>query len=184
MGKSIYLLRHAKSDWSDLSLDDHDRPLKKRGRQAAPAIGRYLAAYLKENSKRIDVILCSSAVRTQQTLHYLLDALSQNGKTALDQAGPAIEVNEALYMASAARMHSMITALPEQYDSILLIAHNPGMEILASNLTENRSHPAFLAMQEKYVTAGLALFHSDHCSWSDCTPGVMTLADFINPRTL
>ncbi len=66
--KTLLLLRHAKSSWNDPSLADHDRPLKKRGRKAAPRMGRWL----QENGLRPDCVLCSTATRARETLQLVL----------------------------------------------------------------------------------------------------------------
>ncbi|MGB2201059.1 MAG: SixA phosphatase family protein, partial [Pseudooceanicola atlanticus] len=63
MTKRLVLMRHAKSSWDDLSLDDHARPLNARGRKAARAIG----AWLTSLDIAPDMILCSDAVRTKET---------------------------------------------------------------------------------------------------------------------
>src|SRR5436309_2529349 len=62
--KSLYLLRHAKSSWKDPGLDDHDRPLNKRGRQAA----KIMATYLRRSEITPDVVICSTATRAKETL--------------------------------------------------------------------------------------------------------------------
>ena len=57
--KTLYLLRHAKSSWKDLGLDDLDRPLNKRGRETA----KTMAAYIRRAKIAPDLVLCSTAVR-------------------------------------------------------------------------------------------------------------------------
>jgi len=59
--KTLYLVRHAKSDWGDPLLDDHDRPLNERGLRDAPAMGHRLA----ERGVRPDRIVTSTAVRAR-----------------------------------------------------------------------------------------------------------------------
>ena len=67
MSHRLLLLRHAKSSWDDAGLADHDRPLAKRGRRAAERVG----AYLRTSDLLPDLVLCSSARRTQETLELL-----------------------------------------------------------------------------------------------------------------
>ncbi|MEM1306411.1 MAG: histidine phosphatase family protein, partial [Pseudomonadota bacterium] len=64
MAKTLILLRHAKSSWSDPGLADIDRPLNKRGRAAAPRMGRWLA----QAGYTPDLVICSPSMRTRQTL--------------------------------------------------------------------------------------------------------------------
>ena len=88
--KTIFLLRHAKSSWDDDSLSDHDRPLSERGRAAAPRMGAYMrgAGYLP------DLVLCSTSMRTRQTLDAVISELGVE---------PATEFQEELYLAVGAR---------------------------------------------------------------------------------
>ena len=67
----LYLLRHAKSSWSDDRLDDHDRPLAKRGDDAVVRLRRYVAA----TGIAPDLVLCSTAVRAKQTLEPIAKAI-------------------------------------------------------------------------------------------------------------
>jgi phosphohistidine phosphatase len=62
--RRLYLLRHAKSSWKEAGLADHDRPLARRGRRAAKAIGRHL----REQRVEPELVLCSTARRTRETL--------------------------------------------------------------------------------------------------------------------
>src|SRR6266849_3623881 len=71
MAKTILLLRHAKSAWSDPRLDDHERPLNRRGEQAAKAMADHIA----RREPRPELILCSTAMRTRQTLAPLVKLL-------------------------------------------------------------------------------------------------------------
>lgn len=88
MSRRLFLLRHAKSSWNDSGLDDFDRPLNKRGREAAPAMGKVMA----EEGWEPDYVFCSSAKRTQQTLDRVLAKLDGD---------PEIIVADDLYLASA-----------------------------------------------------------------------------------
>jgi len=77
--KSLHLLRHAKSSWKDSGLNDHDRPLNKRGRQTA----KMMAAYLRRAKIAPDLVICSTAVRAQQTLDPILKAAKRPPKIVL-----------------------------------------------------------------------------------------------------
>ncbi|MEO0763161.1 MAG: histidine phosphatase family protein, partial [Pseudomonadota bacterium] len=69
--KTVILLRHAKSSWSDPELEDHERPLNKRGKAAAPLMGDWL----ERSGYRPDLVLCSPAKRTRQTLRRIAAAM-------------------------------------------------------------------------------------------------------------
>ena len=70
--KSLYLLRHAKSSWKELGLNDHDRPLNKRGRQAA----KIMATFLRRSEITPDVVICSTATRAKETLDPIVKAIN------------------------------------------------------------------------------------------------------------
>lgn len=106
--------RHAKSDWDDPSLSDHDRPLNGRGRLDAPK----MAARLAERSWRPAVILTSTAVRARTTAEAYASAL----------AVPLVEVPE-LYGATARTLFDVAAASGET--DVMLVAHDPGMSSLA-----------------------------------------------------
>jgi phosphohistidine phosphatase len=85
--KRVFVLRHAKSSWSDDTLADHDRPLADRGRRAVGA----MCEHLRAQGVAPDIVLCSTAVRTRETLALIERAFQR----------PEIRFEEALYGASA-----------------------------------------------------------------------------------
>jgi phosphohistidine phosphatase len=118
---TLYLLRHAKSDWSDLTLPDERRGLSQRGRRDA----RLLAALLRRDHIEPDLILCSTAQRTRETLELLLAELGHS----------EVHLEPELYGASGATLLDRLQRLPEQVSSAMLIGHNPGLQELAVWLT-------------------------------------------------
>jgi phosphohistidine phosphatase len=119
--KTLLLLRHAKSSWKDGDLDDHDRPLNKRGKRDAPRMGRLLA----EENLLPDLILCSSAKRCRKTAEHVIAASGYRGET---------RITGELYDAGAAKLLEVISAAADDPQRVLLIAHNPGLEELVESL--------------------------------------------------
>ena len=78
--KTLLLLRHGKSSWSDASLADHDRPLKKRGVEAAKRMGQLLT----ELNLVPDHILTSSAVRATATVQLVVEATKYAGEVEVE----------------------------------------------------------------------------------------------------
>jgi phosphohistidine phosphatase len=72
--KQLFLLRHAKSSWDDSELVDHDRPLAPRGRRAV----KLIAEHLRREGVTPDLVLCSSALRTRETLEGIAPALGES----------------------------------------------------------------------------------------------------------
>lgn len=122
--RTITLIRHAKSSWSDPSLADFERPLNKRGMRDAPLV----AAALSDKAIPFEKILCSEAQRARQTLDLL--------KQEMHLPEATIEYLHELYGASAQRLLSCIKEQPDSVTHIALLAHNPGIEELADSLSE------------------------------------------------
>ena len=114
----VLLMRHAKSSWKDPELFDHDRPLNDRGRRDAPRMAH----------RMLDAGLCpirivtSSARRTQETVERMLPTLG-----AID-----VEVSSALYHAEPATILSIAGSYEGTRGPLLIVGHNPGMEMVVS----------------------------------------------------
>ena len=175
--RSLHLLRHAKSDWSDPSLRDFDRPLNKRGRKAAPRI----AAEMRELGLAPELVLCSSAVRTRETWELVAPLLYDE-----DHPGPQeVRFSRSLYLASPAKLLEIAQHAESCFSSLLLIGHNPGMEHLADQLAGPESDPLLLqTLREKFPTAALACFEVDIAEWSQLALGKAKLKRFLTPRSL
>ena len=121
--KTLLLLRHAKSSWKDPELEDHDRPLNKRGKRTAPLIG----ALLQGESLVPDLILCSSAVRAYNTALLVAEACGYGGE---------IEQTRRLYLAEPRTYVQVLRNVAEKYERVLVVGHNPGIEALLQGLTQ------------------------------------------------
>jgi phosphohistidine phosphatase len=167
--KRLWLLRHAKSSWDDLSLPDPDRPLAPRGRRAA----ELLAVHLATSDIRPSVVLCSSSLRTRQTLAAILPALGD----ALE-----IRIERALYGAGAAALLDRLRQLPNRASSAMLIAHNPGIQDLALALAAGG--PALAGLRDKFPTGVLATVEVKVERWRDLDHGTATATALVTPRSL
>jgi len=163
------LLRHAKSDWPD--VPDHDRPLAKRGRKDAPAIGRWLRAH----GYVPDTVICSTALRTRQTWDLVAPQL--NGS-------PEVQFEPRAYAASALTLVYLARELPSQSRAVLLIAHNPGIEDLANSLAAQPGEGAESRSQGlRFPTAAVAVFEYVG-DWPGLAPGQARLLDSTTPADL
>lgn len=168
--KTLMLLRHAKSDWSDPTRADHERPLNTRGEAAAARMARYFL----DHKLRPDLILCSTAVRTRDTLARLRAAWT---------AAPQLRFDKALYLASAPALLKIVQDTDPAIDSLLVIGHNPGLQALADMLAAAAATAERDSLGIKFPTAALAVltFKGD---WHDIAPGSGRLVRFIKPATL
>ena len=144
-GRTLVVLRHAKSDWSG---DDEDiaRPLAKRGRRQAPDSGRWLNA----NLDRIDLALVSPAERARSTWHLVAEELD---------VPPEMRLDERLYAASAGQLLGVLRELPDELHTVVVVGHNPGIEQLVSRLTGQEvpmptSAVAVIALPGSWAAAG------------------------------
>src|SRR4029434_2857520 len=120
--KTLLVLRHGKSSWSDPALDDHDRPLNKRGRRDGPRMGELV----RQHGLIPDTVLSSDAVRAQLTAEAVAEAAGYAGKILL---------NEHLYMASPADILAALRTVRTNAETVMIVGHNPGLEELVEQLT-------------------------------------------------
>ncbi len=142
--KQLLLLRHAKSSHSGGQVNDHDRLLNERGEREAPMVGRYLV----EQDLIPQRTISSTASRAERTAVLLLK------ECGLDPP----QLDERLYLAAPQTITELAMECDESTDRLLLVGHNPGMESLASQLS-NR----YLDLK----TAHLAVFQFYGIAWND-----------------
>jgi len=165
----LHLLRHAKSSWKE-DVEDRERPLSRRGREAARRVGKHLPAMVGA----LDLVLCSSALRTRETLDLVLAGFSPRPRSMIDAE---------LYAASQERLIERLRGLAEEDVNILLIGHNPGLHELAISLAETSS-PNFRSLAcGKFPTAARASFQVS-VPWSALGSSPHTLIDYVTPGSL
>ncbi len=120
--KTLLVLRHAKSSWNDPALDDHERPLNRRGRRDAPRMGELVREY----GLMPDVVISSDAVRARMTAEAMAEAARYAGEILLDQH---------LYLASPDDILSLLRRVQQNAETVMIVGHNPGLEELVEQLT-------------------------------------------------
>ena len=165
--RALYLLRHAKSSWADPSLPDHERPLAPRGRRDAKLVAEHLRLLPSEP----ELVLCSPAARTRETLELLRPALGSS----------TVSVEDHLYAASSDELLARIRDVRETVASVMLIGHNPGIHQLALALASTGDE--LERLEAKFPTAALATLA---CAkpWSRLAASEATLAAYIVPKQL
>lgn len=122
--KTLYLIRHAKSDWSDESLSDFDRPLNHRGMKDAPLMGSHLA----DKGIHPDLILSSPALRAKTTALAIASVLSYPHES--------IRYESDLYACDVETILSAIRGVSDSIDTIFLFGHNPELTECTNYLTD------------------------------------------------
>lgn len=169
-GLRLLMLRHAKSAWPD-GVADEERPLNGRGRAAATLMGDYLA-----EAKLIpDLALVSTARRAQETWALVGVRLPLQPETR--------SIAE-LYAASGGQILDVLQAVEPASRTVLILAHNPGMQDLALALSGGGDVASRESMAAKYPTAGLAVIDFPAAQWRDVGRGMGRLDRFVTPRAL
>jgi phosphohistidine phosphatase len=122
-----------------------------------------------------DLVLCSTATRTRQTLDAVLSEL---------EVEPAVEFLEDLYLAGPSEMLDLVASVPDTVEAVLLVGHNPGTGILAAALSGEGSPESVHLMRAKFPTAGLAIIELNVDRWKDVVSGCGSLKEFVRPRDL
>ena len=170
--RRLLLLRHAKSSWDDPALPDFERPLAPRGAKAA----RLMGAEMARRGWIADLALVSASVRTRQTWELV----------AAQWPAPPCEARftDTIYEADPRDILAEIRKTGDKVRCLLVIGHNPGLEMLTREIARPDSDPA--AMQRlaaKFPTAGLASLDVDG-TWADLGERSARLTDFLRPRDL
>jgi phosphohistidine phosphatase len=122
--KKLILLRHAKSDWNDVRLSDHDRTLNDRGAQDAPFVAKWLASH----TEAPDTIMVSTAVRAQETAQHFIAAFSLNEENVLHLRD--------IYEAGLEDLINIVSWFsPEDSECVMVVGHNPTMTMALSHLS-------------------------------------------------
>jgi phosphohistidine phosphatase len=170
----LLLLRHAKAAPQTAGLADHDRPLTAAGRTAATAVGQAM----RQAGLAPDVVLVSSALRTQQTFEALTEA-------GVWDEWPNADTLPGLYMASAGQIREILRGLAETVRSAIVIGHNPGMHELALALSGAavNPRPELARLADGYPTASLTEFLVV-TPWARLGAGAATLQRFLQPADI
>lgn len=164
MTLTLLLIRHAKSDWGDASLPDHERPLNARGRRDAPRMGRWIA----EMGFAPQEVLCSDALRTRETLDLMLPEWP---------APPQVAHRPALYHATPEGILAVLGDAASH--RVALVGHNPGIGALAGLLAARApDHQRW----DDYPTAAVAALAFESDSWA--APGRGEVLAFAVPEDL
>jgi phosphohistidine phosphatase len=169
LSKRLFVLRHAKSSWDDPGLADHERPLAARGRRAVEAI----AAHVSEAGIAPDLVLCSSARRTRETL----EAIAVGGEHVIEPD---------LYGASCEDVLERLHRVPEEVGSVMLVGHNPALQALVLRLADDQAEADGSGLDEvrrKFPTGALATLTFDG-AWTDLSPRSARLAAYVRPKSL
>lgn len=165
----LTIMRHAKSSWDDSQLDDFDRPLDERGRNAARRMGHELG----HRKMRFDQVIASPAVRVRETLDALADGYGEGFDVGFDPQ---------IYGASCDALLALVRRIPGRVHAPLVIGHNPGLQHLILALT--KSGDLRDKVEHKFPTAAVAMIELPAVSWDAVGAGSGTIRELIRPKDL
>lgn len=160
--KTLTIFRHAKSSWDDPELDDHDRPLNKRGMRDAPI----MAKRLKVSGIRPSLILSSTAVRAWETAKLIASEINYPPEF--------LQRERALYHAGVAGIIDVIAAQDNGFNSLLLVGHNPGLTEFANRLIPR--------LTDNIPTSGFVAFSLGIDDWNVAKPKSVDLIEYDFPK--
>jgi phosphohistidine phosphatase len=161
MGKKLYIVRHAKSDWNQGVKLDFDRPLNERGLRNAP----FMADQFVERGLSADFILSSPANRALSTALIF--------KRRLGLSDQQFDTERRIYEADAKRLLDIICRLDNRYESVMIFGHNPGVSALVNLLTDE------LVMMSTCAIAEIEVPLDD---WSMVSESTSNLLSFDFPK--
>lgn len=160
--KTIYVVRHAKSSWGDLTTPDFDRLLSDRGQRNAPE----MAQRLLSRGVTIDAFVTSTAKRAMQTaLHFI---------AAFGRSPEELILREDLYHAPAMVYFSVIAQQADQFSSLAIFGHNPGITTFVNELTQTRI--------DDMPTCGIFSVQADIRHWSEFPAAKKAFLFFDAPK--
>lgn len=168
MSRELYILRHAKSDWSAGAMQDSERPLNKRGRKDAPRMGTWMREhYLYPGS-----VYCSTAVRARETLEAVAHELGLQSER--------IHLVPDLYLANLGVLLRVLQEIPVQESAVMIVGHNPGLDELVTYLS---STPVPYTVSGKLMTTACLAHIKLPDEWLDLQ-GRGELIQIIRPADL
>lgn len=163
--KQLIIVRHAKSDWSQLGKTiekDHDRPLNRRGLKNAPAMG----AHLRHEGMKPDLILSSTAERAQSTAKLIANELEK---------APDVTLEPKLYACTCEIWLQSIAALDDEHNCVMMVGHNPEISATTGVLTQ---------MPIEMITCAVVSMKFDVKHWADVVKTPCSVWHHFTPKTI
>ena len=167
MNLYLYIMRHAKSDWSGPQTSDFERPINKRGTRNAIRIG----GWMNENNHIPQKIISSPALRAKETIELVTEQISKFNHEDLTY-------EDELYLAGFTQLIEFINTYKDKVQSLMLVGHNPGIENLVNYLCDKSGDKETIV-----TTANLFIFKFSSDSFNTAVDTI-ELVEAIKPREL
>jgi phosphohistidine phosphatase len=160
--KTLILVRHAKSSWDKIGMDDIDRPLNERGKEDAPI----MAKRLKNKKIQVDVFISSPAKRAHKTCKYFAEEYGIEKKE--------IVLIDKLYGASVSAFFEVVSSIEGRYKTAIIFSHNPGITEFANTLTS--------VHVDNMPTSSMFAVQAETNSWTDFLKSEKSFLFFDYPK--
>ena len=160
--KKLYLIRHAKSSWSEEGMSDFERPLNKRGKKDLP----FMANRLKEFGVKPDLILSSPAKRAQKSAKTIAETINYSADN--------ISYDESLYDSSYTTYRYLLDSLDDKLNTVFIVAHNPTLTEVGERLSG--------AILTNIPTCSIVCIEFDVKSFKDIEEGSGKIIFFDYPK--
>ena len=167
MNLYLYIMRHAKSDWSGPQISDFERPINKRGTRNAIRVGQWM----NENNHIPQKIISSPALRAKETIELVTEQIT---KFNLED----LTYEDELYLAGFTQLIEFINTFKDKVQSLMLVGHNPGIENLVNYLCDRSGDKETIV-----TTANLFIFKFSSDSFNTAVDTIK-LVEAIKPREL
>ncbi|MFM2267713.1 MAG: hypothetical protein RL757_1154 [Bacteroidota bacterium] len=167
--KNLFIVRHAKSDWSHAGLRDHDRPLSERGFHDAPLMAELLKNVLTNELQTLPAevqLMSSSATRARTTAAFFA--------TAFGQSAEKLHIESDIYEADLSDIFYVIGQLDAAKNTAFLFGHNPTLTYFVSQFAEK--------VIVNMPTCGVSLLQSTAENWSDVNRKNTTMENYWFPK--
>jgi phosphohistidine phosphatase len=160
----LWVIRHAKSDWSTPGQSDFERPLNDRGRRDGPR----MATWLRRQAEPATWIWSSDAVRAQRTAAFVAQGFAA--------ASPQLVLEHRLYLAGFEQLAAVLRTTPDTVSSVAIVAHNPGLTDLVNALAGEQ-------VIDNLPTFGIATFEVSG-AWHELRASTARYRSLMNPKRL
>lgn len=162
--RSLIIIRHAKSSWDFSGMKDFDRPLNERGHRDAPV----MAGRLIKRNISIDAFVSSTANRALTTATYFAEAYGL-GESEIVKV-------PALYHAQVTAFNEVVSQLNNDWKTVALFSHNPGITEFVNNLTPTQI--------DNMPTCGVFAVTAEVNSWQQFNNSAKTFWFFDYPKAI
>jgi phosphohistidine phosphatase len=172
--KRIFLMRHSKAgQTAKHMLSDHERALTKKGEELCEQIAVYFNKFYKDTPPKL--IIVSSATRAKQTAALLNKYFTQEDIKVI--------TSQELYMVkSNEEIINVINDISDEYNSILIVGHNPGLQQFSLDFAMEGDKKKFREMRSNFAPGSFATFNADNKSWKNVSINSGVLLDFVNGK--